>query len=181
MSIYWTKKHICGCEKTTKKGWRHHATSPCLVYNSNPILSRNSQPPQGSQRVDTWRRWIQQSLHTNYNCPVRFLCVNTLWLNTWWVSEKGKGGKSFVAGNGNLRKGHIIESVGTPNLVTGRSSNKEWWWREHGECLNNIAGRLILRVVGKVLEPPNHVTIAPWNHNAIQLCRWEPNQLNSEQ
>ena len=150
MGIYWTKNIFLGVQRRPRKGGATMQASLCLVYNSNPILSKNSQPPQGSRRVDTWRRWVQQSLHTNYNCPVRFLCVNTLWLNTWWVSEKGKGGKSFVAGNGNLRKGHIIESVGTPNLVTGRTSNKEWRWREHGECLNNIAGRFILRVTGKV-------------------------------
>ena len=169
------KKHIFGCEKIDpERGGATMQTSPLSVcYNSNPMLSKNSHRPQGSQRVDTWRRWIQQS-HTKYNFPVRFLRVNTLLLNTWWVPEIGKGGKSLVVGNGNLKKGHIIESVGTPNLVTGRTSNKEWWWKEHGDCLNNIAGRLILRVVGKVLEPPNHGSIAPWNHNTIRLCCWEP-------
>ena len=127
MSIYWKKKYILGVKRRPSRAGATMQTSPCLVYNSNPILSKNSQHPLGSQRVDTWRRWIQQSLHTKYNCPVSFLRVNKLCLNTWWVPEIGKGGKSLVAGNGNLKKGPIVESVGTPNLVTGRTSNKAWW------------------------------------------------------
>ena len=46
------------------------------VHNSQPILSKNSHPLQGSQRVDTWRTWIQQFLQTKYNWPWGFF---------WWT------------------------------------------------------------------------------------------------
>ena len=86
-------------------GWRHHADLPLPgVHNSQPVLSKNSHPLQGSQRVDTWRKWIQQFLQTKYNWPVRFLLVNTLFSITWVVAEKGKGDKSLVPRNENLKK-----------------------------------------------------------------------------
>ena len=68
------------CENTTKKGWRDHATSPFLVYkisNSKPTLLKNSQPAQGSQSVEIFRRWIQHILQNKYNWPLRFVAPNT--------------------------------------------------------------------------------------------------------
>ena len=60
--------------------------------------------PYRVHMVDTWRKWIQQFLHTKYNFPVRFLLVNTLFSITWVVAEKGKGDKSLVPRNENLKK-----------------------------------------------------------------------------
>ena len=134
MTIYWLKKTIgfSSRKETTKKGWRHHATSTFWVYNSKHILSQNSQPPQGSQSVETWRTWIQHILHIKYNWPVRFLRLNTLFLITWWVPEKGKGGKSLVPRNDNLKgeKWNIFKSVDTPNPVTGHTNNRAWSKRD---------------------------------------------------
>ena len=94
------------------------------VHNSQPIFSKNSHPLQGSQRVDTGRKWIQQFLHTKYNWPVRFLLVNTLFSITWVVAEKGKGDKSLVPRNENLKKKSFFKSgMGIPNLVTSHTNN----------------------------------------------------------
>ena len=93
------------CKNYHPAGWRHHADLPLPeVHNSQPILSKNSHPLQGSQRVDTWRTWIQQVLQSKYNWPVRFLLVNTLFSITWVVAEKGKGDKPLVPRNANLKK-----------------------------------------------------------------------------
>ena len=88
-----------------QQGWRHHADLPLPdVHNSQSILSKNSHPLQDSQRVDTLRTWIQQFLQTKNNWPVWFLLVNTLFSITWVVAEKGKGDKSLVPRNENLKK-----------------------------------------------------------------------------
>jgi len=87
VSIEWKLK-----KKNIQQGWCHHADLPLPgVPYSQPRLSQNSQPPQSSQRLDTWRWWIQQSLHSKNNCPVRVGPANTLWLKTWRVSEKRDG------------------------------------------------------------------------------------------
>ena len=182
-----------------QQGWRHHVARPLPgVHNSQPILSKNSHPLQGSQRVDTWRKWIQQFLQTKYNWPVWFLLLNTLFSITWVVAEKGKGDKSLVPRNENLKKKKCFfkSGMGIPNLVTCRTNNKKSLHAWHSEGSNNIAGRLISRVVGKVLGPPNHGTIVPWNHNTnstvllrtlwVRRIEWVPKknckyQLNSEQ
>ena len=126
------QKLFLGVKKRPRKWWRHHADLPpsgCYkISNSNPMLSQNSQPPQGSQSVDTWRTWSQHCRQVKYNSPVRLGPRNTLFLRTWWVPEKGKGGKSLVPRNDSLKGGKnesLFKSVGTPNLVTCRTSNKK--------------------------------------------------------
>ena len=99
------KKDIFWFENTNKKGWCHHATSPFLVYkifNSNSILSKNSQSPRGSQAMEMCRTWSQHCLQTMNN--LLFLWIWRNGVNTQWVPEKGKEGKLSVARNGNLRE-----------------------------------------------------------------------------
>ena len=141
MGIYWIKK-----KKIIERGWRHHLDPPPPhplpgVHNSQPILSKNSHPLQGSRRVDTWRKWIQQFLHTKYNWPVRFLLVNTLFSITWVVAEKGKGDKSLVPRNENLKK---KSGMGIPNLVTSHTDNKVCSNTGHCESSNNNDNRVIV-------------------------------------
>ena len=114
-SIQWVsieqKNILLGVKKTTQKGVAPpHRPPPSGCYKiwkpkSYPTLSKSSQPPQGSQSVDTWRTCAQQIWHTKYNWPVSFGRLNTLFLITWWVPEKGKGGKSLVPRNDNLKGG----------------------------------------------------------------------------
>ena len=115
VTVCWMKKTYFWWENTTKKGCATmHATSPFLVYkisNSKLILYQKPQPPKGSQSVETWRTWIQHILHTKYNWLVSFLRLNTLFLRTWWVPEKGKEGKSFVPRNDNLKGGKMKDSL----------------------------------------------------------------------
>lgn len=100
MTVCWTKRHIFWFEKTNKKGWHHHTTSPFLVYkisNSNPILLKKSHPPHGSQTMEMGRIWIQHCLQTMNNLVFLWIWRSWFFLTTWWVPDKGKGGKSPVA------------------------------------------------------------------------------------
>ena len=59
-----------------QQGWRHHADLPLPgVQNSHPTLSIMAQPRQGSWRVDTWRKYIQQRLQTIYIMSAQILNV----------------------------------------------------------------------------------------------------------
>ena len=107
----WMKKKI---RMNIQQGWRHHADLPLPgVQNSHPMLSIMAQPRQGSWRVDTWRKQIQQCLQTKYNCPVRFCTFLLVWLSiTWVVAEKGKGDKSHVWQNENLNRKKAFSRTG---------------------------------------------------------------------
>ena len=88
-----------------QQGWRHHADLPLPgVQNSQSMLSIIAQPRQGSWRLVTCRKYIQQRLHTKYNCPVRFWRDLECWSITWAMAEKGKGDKWLVGQNENLKK-----------------------------------------------------------------------------
>ena len=117
-SIQWIsieQKTYFGCEKTTKKGWRHHATSPFLFYNisnSKPILSQKSQPPQGSQSVETWRTWrtagklntihpsgCHPSRRVNVWYPVSSWTLNCSWtptMSTGWATKGPWSPRNFL-------------------------------------------------------------------------------------
>ena len=71
------------------------------ISNSKPMLSKKS---QGSQIMEMCRICIQHDLQTKNNLLVMFLWRNMFVPITWWVPEKGKEGKSFVARNDNLRR-----------------------------------------------------------------------------
>lgn len=43
------------------------------MSSSKQMLSKNSQPPQGSQSVEKGRTWIQHDLQTKYNLLAFFL------------------------------------------------------------------------------------------------------------
>ena len=55
-----------------QQGWRHHADLPLPgVQKSHPALSKMWHPQQGSWRTATCREYVQQRLHTKYNCFMR--------------------------------------------------------------------------------------------------------------
>ena len=113
-SIQWLsieqKRYIFGCEKTNKKGWRHHATSPFLVYkisNSKPILLKNSQP----HRVP--RTWIRSVNESNISYKPNTIGPSGWLLETHCVSSR----------SGCLKKGREVNRSHHEMTIWGEKWN----------------------------------------------------------
>ena len=114
-------------------------------------------------------------LDTKYNWPVRFLLVNTLFSITWVVAEKGKGDKSLVPRNENLKKKVCFKSgMGIPNLVTSHTNNKVCPNTGHGESSNNNDNRVIVMGVEKEGGALIRCTIGWLIQNTIRSWCREP-------
>ena len=74
------------------------------MSSSKPMLSKNSQSPQGSQTMETGRTWIQHDLQTKYKLSAFFSDGHCLFLAGSEYLKKGRKEKLFVARNDHLKR-----------------------------------------------------------------------------